>query len=119
MSPKRKAPNSPHSESKRSSTKPSIFAGRDVLGAYILSPKKYPASVVIYHNDSFVAINDLYPKSSVHCLLLSRSSKNTLHPFDAFEDLELLAKVQEEAKKLRALVAKELRRKYGRFSAKE
>jgi aprataxin len=106
-------------DSRRMAEKPLTFFGRDGLGAYTNNPTGFPPSRVIYHNDSFVAINDLYPKSSVHTLLLPRSSKNILHPFEAFEDLEFLAKVQDEAKKLRVLVAKELRRKYGRFSAKE
>ena len=107
------------SDPKAMAKKSLAFFGRDGLGAYTNNPTGFPPARVIYHNDDFVAINDLYPKSSVHTLLLSRSSKNSLHPFDAFEDLDFLAKVREEAKKLRTLVAKELRRKYGRFSAKE
>ena len=119
MSAKRKASESPPSISKRSSSKP-FFASRDGLGQYILSPQKYPASTVIYYNDSVVAINDLYPKSSVHCLILPRSQKHThLHPIEAFEDAEFLASVRVEAQKLKVLVAKELQRKYGRFSKQD
>ena len=120
MAPKRKAPPSPPTTSKRPSANPSSFLRRDGLGAYTLSPQNYPATRVITYNDSFVAIHDLYPKSSVHCLLLPRSEKYTLlHPFDAFEDAEFLAEVRVEAQKLKTLVAKELRRKYGPFSKQD
>ncbi|KAG0649021.1 hypothetical protein D0Z07_5027 [Hyphodiscus hymeniophilus] len=120
MSAKRKAPESPPSKSKRSANNPSFFNGRDGLGQYINNPKKYDPSVVVYFNDSFVAINDLYPKSSVHCLLLPRSANHTdLHPFDAFDDAEFLAAVRVEAQKLKVLVAKELQRKFGPVSKQD
>lgn len=96
-----------------------IFAGRDGLGEYTQDPASFPPSRVIYFDENFVAINDLFPKSSVHTLLLPRSDKNRLHPFDAFEDPAFLASVQQEVKKLRTLVAKELQRKYGKFSSQE
>lgn len=92
---------------------------RDGLGAYTANPASFPASRVIYHNDSFVAINDLYPKSTLHTLLLPRSSRSRLHPFDAFEDPEFLASVQAETARLRRLAAKELQRRYGRFSEQD
>ncbi|KAH6686176.1 HIT-like domain-containing protein [Plectosphaerella plurivora] len=83
---------------------------RDGLGVYLDDPASFPASRIIYFNDDFVAINDLYPKASVHALLLPRSRKhNLLHPFEAFEDPEFLASVQKEVIKLKALVASELR----------
>lgn len=97
--------------------KPITFEGRDGLGAYTADPEAFPSSRVIYHNDDFVFINDLYPKSSVHCLLLPRDSKNLLHPFDAFEDPDFLALVRKETIKAREIVAGELRRRYGRESA--
>jgi aprataxin len=119
MSTKRKAPESPPSRSKRN-THGSSFDRKDGLDQYILNPKKYPPSTVIYYNDSFVAINDLYPKSSVHCLLLPRSEKYTrIHPFDAFADAEFLAAVRAEAAKLKTLVANELQRKYGPVSKQD
>jgi len=96
------------------------FIGRDGLGAYSAQPEAFGPERVIYHNDDFVFINDLYPKSTVHCLVLPRDfDKNVLHPFDAFEDAEFLAKVQAEVAKARKIVADELRRRYGRFSASE
>ena len=116
MEPKPKRAKSEEAKSIKTNSK--IFFGRDGLGAYTNNPSGFPQSRVIYYNGDFVAINDLYPKSSVHTLLLPRFHE-TLHPFEAFEDLELLGSVQQEAKKLRTFVAKELRRKYGQFSAKE
>ena len=96
------------------------FLGRDGLGAYIASPTAFPASRVIYHNEKFVVINDLYPKSSVHLLLIPRDpSKTYLHAFEAFEDSAFLADVQVEVKKIRGLAAKELRRRFGTFSEKD
>ncbi|KAJ5945554.1 Aprataxin-like protein [Penicillium verhagenii] len=94
--------------------------GRDGLGAYIAKPETYPSSVVVKYNEDFVAIHDMFPKSSLHLLLLPRDpTKTDLHPFDAFEDIEFLTKVRAEAHKLRALAATELRRKYGKDSAQE
>ncbi|KAJ5098148.1 hypothetical protein N7532_005149 [Penicillium argentinense] len=98
----------------------SQFGGREGLGAYIAKPESYPSNIVIYHNAEFVAIHDLFPKSSLHLLLLPRDpTKTRLHPFEAFEDVEFLAKVKFEAQKLRSLAAGELRRKYGKDSAQE
>jgi aprataxin len=96
------------------------FGGRDGLGAYLAKPESFPSSVVIYHNADFVAIHDMFPKSSLHLLLLPRDqTKNGLHPFEAFEDTDFLAKVKTEAQKLRKLAAAELRRRYGKESAQE
>lgn len=117
---------SPKSKPKPSTTNsktlgPSLaFPGRDGLGAYLADPASFPPSRVIYHTEKWVVINDLYPKSSVHILLLPRDkSKNLLHPFEALEDRQFLVDVQAEIKKLRVLVAKELRRRYSKFSAQE
>jgi len=121
MNPKRKASASPSgSEPPKKSYNKNVFSPRDGLGAYILHPENYDISRVIYYNDDFVAINDLYPKSTVHTLLLPRSAKhNLLHPFDAFEDAEFLAAVRDQVTVLRKLVAKELQRRYGRFSKQD
>ncbi|KAJ5697953.1 hypothetical protein N7488_011637 [Penicillium malachiteum] len=102
------------------SKKHNSFGARDGLGAYIAKPESYPSSVVVYHNTDFVAIHDMFPKSSLHLLLLPRdSSKTRLHPFDAFEDAEFLTKVKAEVRKLRTHAAAELRRKYGKDSEQE
>ncbi|RYP90215.1 hypothetical protein DL770_003678 [Monosporascus sp. CRB-9-2] len=96
------------------------FKARDGLGAYVADPASFPASRVVFHDGSFVAINDLYPKASVHTLLLPRDAAlRRLHPFDALgpsTDAAFLAAVHEQAARLRRLVAKELQRRFGRFS---
>jgi len=119
MNPKRKAsPSSPTPAKKSHST--NLFSKRDGLGAYISHPEKYDALRVIYYDLNFVAIHDLYPKSSVHTLLLPRSEKHApLHPFEAFEDADFLVSVKEQAAKLKRIVASELRRKYGPFSKQD
>ncbi len=120
MSPKKPSPSKkkPHSSTPQSDpARNTTFLGRDGLGAYITSPESFPASRVIYHDKKWVVINDLFPKSSIHLLLLPRDpTKQMLHPFDAFEDLDFLKEVQAEVKNLRVLVAKELHRRFGRFS---
>ncbi|PKS05259.1 hypothetical protein jhhlp_008630 [Lomentospora prolificans] len=94
--------------------------GRDGLGAYLTRPESYPSTSVIYYNDHFVAVNDIYPKASVHTLLLPRSPVfSARHPFDAFRDPSFLAAVKEEVAKLKVLVAKELQRRFGAGSAAE
>ncbi|KAF7122946.1 hypothetical protein CNMCM5793_001122 [Aspergillus hiratsukae] len=96
------------------------FGGRDGLGAYIEKPESYPSNVVVYYNDDFVVIHDMFPKSSLHLLLLPRDpAKTRLHPFEAFEDPEFLSKVRAETRKLRTLAAAELRRMYGKDSAQD
>lgn len=93
------------------------FKNRMALGAYIQSPESYPSSVVIYFNDDFVVIHDKYPKATIHTLLLPRDVRFSLmHPFDALEDVEFLAKVQKEVMKLKVLVATELQRRLGTHS---
>ena len=123
---KRQATNRSRSPLHKDSSAPSAiatvasFPRKDGLGAYIASPTSFPASRVIMHSDDFVTIHDLYPKSSIHLLLIPRqASKSLLHPFIALEDLAFLTSIQEEVRKLRILVAKELKRKYGRFSMLE
>jgi aprataxin len=122
MSHKRKVSPSSPTSSKKSLSKlaTNVFLKRDGLGAYIQNPEKYEPSRVIYYNSDFVTIHDMYPKSSVHTLLLPRSEKYALvHPFGAFEDAEFLASVKEQAAKLKAIVASELQRRYGKFSKQD
>ncbi|OJJ51200.1 hypothetical protein ASPZODRAFT_87283 [Penicilliopsis zonata CBS 506.65] len=121
MSPKNKQRKQQTVESdSRDAKRKTYFGPRDALGAYIAHPESYPSNVVVYYNSDFVAINDLFPKSTVHLLLLPRHrDKNRLHPVDAFEDREFLEAVKAEVKKLRALAAAELRRRYGKYSLQE
>jgi aprataxin len=118
----RKPKESKQAEKERTKKKFSggLINHRDALGDYIEDPESFHPFPVVYYDDEFVAIHDRFPKSSLHLLLLPRDpSKTDLHPFDAFEDLDFLAKVQAEVKKLRSTAAAELRRKYGKYSAQE
>ena len=100
--------------------KRTVFAGRDGLAAYTTDPASFPPSRIVYFNDKFVVINDLFPKSVVHLLILPRdTSKNVLRPQEAFDDPVFLADCREEEKKVRAIVAAELRRKLGPYSTAE
>ncbi|KAJ5943406.1 hypothetical protein N7516_003574 [Penicillium verrucosum] len=122
LAPKSKqSKHAPKAPSDRNAAKgKSVFGARDGLGAYIAKPETYATDVVVYHNDDFVAIHDMFPKSSLHLLLLPRDqTKTRMHPFDAFEDAEFLEKVKAETRTLRNLAAGELRRKYGKDSAQE
>jgi len=103
---------SPKSHS-RPSTDPNSYVGRHALGAYIVAPTAFPATRVLSYDDDFVAIRDMFPKSSIHLLLLPRDHDKTLqHPFDAFEDADFLARTRAAAAPLVKLVASELRRNY-------
>lgn len=96
------------------------FKNRDGLGVYTANPAAFPASRVIYYNERFVVINDMYPKATVHTLLLPRSAKHALqHPYVALEDPDFLAEVKVEAARLKTLVAKELKRRFGQLSVTE
>ncbi|KAI0459868.1 HIT domain-containing protein [Xylaria acuta] len=119
MAPRPKRPPEPPTLASTRGALTGGFKARDGLNAYTADPASFPAGRVIYHNEFFVAINDLYPKSAVHTLLLPRSPRSRLHPFDAFEDPEFLASVQAETARLKRLAATELQRRYGRFSAQE
>ena len=64
-----------------------------------------------------MVIHDLWPKSSIHLLVLPRdAAKSSLHPFEAFEDADFLSAVKSEVEKVKALAAKELKRRFGRES---
>lgn len=100
-----------------SKIKAGSYAARDGLGYYIANAESLPSSSVVFASPSFVAIHDLYPKATVHCLLLPRSlDKSLLHPFDAFEDAGFLASTRAEAARLKDLVARELQRLVGEHS---
>lgn len=121
MAPKPKVPLNAKSKSPSNSiNNTNGFPGRAGLGAYIANPTAFPASRVIFHTPTSVAIHDMFPKATVHTLLLPRSElHNQLHPFDAFDDPAFLAQVRAEAARLKELVAKELQRLLGRYSRAE
>lgn len=114
MSPKAEDPYKP--KFKGQASRPNDF-NRGVLEPYIQHPEKFPPDQVIDYNDDFVVINDAYPKSSIHCLVLSRNSiKNTIHPINALDDPNFLAQVRSEVEKTKVMIARELRRRHGRVS---
>ena len=96
------------------------FLGRDGLQAYIEAPDSFPPSRVIYYNKKWVLIHDLYPKGSVHLLLLPRDLRiSHIHPVDAFRDAAFLADAKQEAEKAAWIAASELQRMYCSGSATE
>lgn len=97
-----------------------FFNSRMGLGVYLDHPETFPPSVVISYDDDFVIIHDKFPKASVHTLVLPRSSEVYMkHPIDALEDPVLLEKVKVQVQKVKTLVAAELQRRFGKFSAIE
>jgi aprataxin len=97
-----------------------MIHGRGGLGAYTIDPASFPDTRVVYFNDKFTVIRDLYPKASVHLLILPRNpKKNLLQPQIAFDDPEFLADCRREEIRVRDIVADELRRKFGQYSASE
>ena len=103
-----------------SNPKPPAICGG--LGVYIANPDSFPSSVVVSATPEFVIIRDLYPKASVHLLVLPRAQAKThLHPFAALDgsDPAFLAAVQVECSKARQLAASELRRLFGQSSTQD
>ncbi|KAF2466195.1 HIT-like protein [Lindgomyces ingoldianus] len=98
-----------------------IFRDRSGLGAYLESPESLPPNRVVEYDDEFVVINDLYPKASVHLLLLPRSpALSSQHPLHALSsNPTFLASVRSRVEKLKITVANELRRQYGKYSASD
>lgn len=117
MAPKKKAP---AAAKPARSTGGNPFKDRMGLGAYLGDPSSFSASVVIAHSPDFVVIHDKFPKATVHTLIVPRSSAvNLQHPFDALADPSFLALIKTEVAKTKALVAAELQRRLGQFSAAE
>lgn len=119
MSPKSKAP--PMKASRRSHVprNPDPRDPRSGLLAYINDPTSY-SSRLISHDADFVLIRDLYPKATVHLLLLPRDPEKYLfHPHEAFTDPIFLSQCKAAAATAAQLAAKELQRLLGQFSASE
>lgn len=116
MSPKREVPTMKASKS-TTYTPPNSNYGRSGLLAYVNDPTSHPKQV-ISHDADFVLIRDLYPKATVHLLLLPRTPQRyLLHPHEAFADPEFLAQCRSAATSAATLAAKELQRLLGQFSA--
>jgi aprataxin len=66
---------------------------------------------VLSYNDDFVIIRDMYPKATIHLLILPRDREKQLQlPNIAFDDAAFLSKVKAEGLKWSSLAAKELAR---------
>lgn len=111
-------------KSKVQSVKPSrshvnLSDQRSGLLAYINDPTSFPRQL-ISHDADFVLIRDLFPKATVHLLLLPRDpTKYLYHPHEAFTDLVFLSKCKEAATTAAQLASKELQRLLGQCSASE
>lgn len=93
------------------------FKERMGLGVYLADPT---SPRIIHQTPASVCIHDMFPKATVHTLLLPRSSSHhLLHPFDALEDGEFLAQVRRDAEVLKGLAARELQRLLGKGSRSE
>ncbi|EPQ62540.1 Bgt-4571 [Blumeria graminis f. sp. tritici] len=87
---------------------------RDGLGLYINTPESPAAtSQILFLNPEFVGIWDLYPKASVHTLLLPRAPHlSAQHPIKALESPNFLMCVRQQVAQLTDLVVAELQRRY-------
>ncbi|KAL9096836.1 MAG: hypothetical protein Q9165_000800 [Trypethelium subeluteriae] len=93
---------------------------RDGLAAYTKDPAAFSSNIVLHADDNWVVIHDMFPKATVHLLILPREPAiNSQHPFDAFSDPKFLASAQAEAFKWRNFAASELRCLFGSESAME
>lgn len=116
MSPKPKHPKPQLSRHTGRSSNPRD--PRNGLLDYILAPAGYPSNIVILHNDHTVLVRDLFPKATVHLLLLPRDPlKRDLHPRDALNDAEFLAMMRTEASSAVKMAASELSRLISPYSA--
>lgn len=109
-------PSKPSSSAK---PKPRVYEGRNGLGAYTNHPEAFPSSIVIVYDDEYIALVDKFPKSTVHTLLCPRGEVSHKHPVDALNDPVFLEKTKVKAERLKDIVAKELRRKHGKFSSQD
>lgn len=86
----------------------SSFDPRNGLSEYLRNPEN---PRVLGYNEDFVTIRDLYPKATVHLLILPREqAKQFQQASEAFKDDKFFTKLTAEAAKWRALAAKELAR---------
>ncbi|KAI9667389.1 MAG: aprataxin-like protein [Bathelium mastoideum] len=120
MSRKSKRTPDPTNPTTKTATRVPAGRDRDGLGAYIQDPASFPSSIVVHHDADWVVIRDMFPKATVHLLLLPRNPQiSAQHPFDALANPAFLASAQAEASKWRHFAANELRRQLGASSATE
>lgn len=116
------------SKPQRRATLARLYRDKSGLRAYIEDPEAYYSSPdepdgwtpVIYHNDDWVLIRDLFPKSAVHLLLISRNPKYySQRPNVALQDPEFLESARKEITGAKDMVASDLRHMFGKFSVSE
>lgn len=78
-----------------------------------------PLPLNIFANRDATAVQNRYSKSSFHALLLPTAHQSQRPPFEALRDPAFLTLVRQEAQKLKQIVASELGRMFGKFSAQE
>ena len=92
-----------------SSNRTCKFDPRNGLIEYLRDPANDPS--VLDYNDDFVIIKDLYPKATIHLLILPRDPvKQNQHPKKAFQDVTFFNQLKDEAEKWQAIASKELAR---------
>jgi aprataxin len=102
-------PTKKHQSSNAVSRAFSSIDPRNGLSEYLRNPDQNPR--VLGYNDDFVVIKDLYPKATVHLLILPRDTvKQHQHASEAFRDTAFFDKLKEMAAKWRTFAAKELAR---------
>lgn len=116
MAPKKKPSSSNGGEPAKAKQ---VHAWKNALLDYIKYPEKFPKRVIRV-TENTVLLKDMFPKATVHLLLLPRSPKfYDLHPHEAFEDKDFLSMMKEEAASAAKLAAAELSRQISSSSAKD
>ncbi len=91
-----------------------VYQGRNALEEYIIDPANFDEKRVLYYNKSYVVINDMYPKASVHLLVLPRDKvKTRMHPFEAFKDDAFRKDTETIITKFKTVAARHLERTFG------
>lgn len=80
------------------------MGNRYIFQTYIDRPQEYPETI-LYYDDEVLIIQDHFPKSILHFLVIPRSTSTSLkHPLEAFQDnpdeYAKMAKYVEQAKDL-------------------
>jgi aprataxin len=120
MSRKRKASVESDSQPRKPTGRAIVGHDRGGLRAYTEDPGSYPPSVVLSADKQWVIIHDMFPKATVHLLILPRDPAiQARHPFDVLADSTFLTSAKTEASKWRLFVSNELRRRFGADSILE
>lgn len=92
---------------KKETTKSSVIDPKG-FEVYFRDPANHPN--VISCNKDFIIVNDIYPKATIHLLVLPRDpTKRKQHPFDAFKDSGFLDMCRKEVPQWGQLAAERLK----------